>query len=92
VSEVFLDKKLGIAHEIVAHGDRVPMRIVLRCLADVPAQFGPMNIGDGPVTCMACIGWTEPTFDIKCQYCGVKTGETVYEWATEDVCQKCMDS
>lgn len=27
--------------------------------------------------------------DIKCQYCGKKTGSTPYKWATEDICDGC---
>lgn len=89
MNETFIDNERGVEHEIAGNTERVPIRIWVRCGAEVPPQFGPSNIGAGPVTCLACIGWVERAYATRCQYCGKVTGSTPYPWATEDVCFDC---
>lgn len=66
MKEVYIEPSTGLAHEIVATGDRVPMRILLRCLLPIMPQMGPSNIGAVPVDCIACIGFVEPPHDMFC--------------------------
>ena len=84
--DVFIDAD-GILHEVTAYSDYAPRGVIVRCHAQHTRDL--LGLGNGPVTCLACIGWVDVEYDTCCQYCGVKTGTIPYAWATEDIFDKC---
>lgn len=86
VMEVFVDDE-GIMHEVLGSSGLRPGHVSTRCLqslrtrADHEPQYARL------VTCLGCA--VPKSYTMRCQFCGVATGITMYAWAVEDVCEAC---